>query len=260
MAWLLVAGLTTMFAALGWLVSDRRGATTFGFCALLAALAAYAFCDRAIMGSLGARRMTLAENPVLASTVERLSTRLALTPPRLALINDGFPRAFVVGRGPGSATLVISTALVGAVSSDELDAVLAHELAHVKRRDVLVQSFAVLLGSSVLELARLGGWFRRGLVAVLAPIGAAFTHLLLSPRRELDADVLAAAVTDPLDLASALEKLEAAGDLVSFSGSPATEPLYTVSPFDESDRITRQFSTHPPTADRVARLRREAAN
>ena len=255
MAWLLVVLLTGMFAAIGWLLADRRGATTFGFCALLAAVGVYAYCDRAILGSLGARRMTLAENPILASTVERLSSRLDMLPPRLALITDGFPRAFVVGRGPGSATLALSTGLVTAIAPEELDAVLAHELAHIKRRDVLVQSFAVVLASSILEVTRIGGWFARALIAILAPIASAFTHLLLSPKRELEADALAAAITDPDDLAAGLEKLDAAGDVVSFTGSPATEPLYTVSPFDETDRVMRMFVTHPPVAARVARLR-----
>jgi heat shock protein HtpX len=255
MAWLLVALLTGMFTAVGWLLAERRGATTFGFCALLAAVGVYAYCDRAILGSLGARRMPIAENPILASTVERLASQLDMPPPRLAVITDGFPRAFVVGRGPGSATLALSTGLVTAVTPEQLDAVLAHELAHVKRRDVLVQSFAVVLASSILEVTRIGGWFARALIAVLAPIASAFTHLLLSPKRELESDALAAALTHPEDLATAIEKLDAAGDVVSFTGSPATEPLYTVSPFDETDRIMRMFVTHPPLASRVARLR-----
>ena len=255
MAWLLVALLAAMFAALGWLISEQRGATMFGFCALLAALGVYAYCDRVILGSLGARRMTLAENPILASTVERLSSQLDMPPPRLAVITDGFPRAFVVGRGPGSATLAVSTGLVAAISTHELDAVLAHELAHIKRRDVLVQSFAVMLASILLEISRIGGWFSRALMAVLSPIAAGFIHLLLSPKRELEADAVAAAITDPYDLAGALEKLDAAGDVVSFTGSPATEPLYTVSPFDEDDKIMRMFVTHPAVATRVERLR-----
>jgi len=255
MAWLLVLLLTASFASLGWLISGRRGATTFGFCTLLGALGVWAYCDRAILGTLRARRLTFAEHPVLASTLERLSSQLDMPPPKLALIDDGFPRAFVVGRGPGSATLAVSAGLVGAISAAELDAVLAHELAHIKRRDVLVQSFAVILSSSLLEVTRIGGWFSRGLLAILAPIAAAFTHLLLTQKRELEADRLAAAITDPFDLAAALEKLDAAADVVSFTGSPATEPLYTVSPFDETDRVMRMFVTHPPVAARVARLR-----
>lgn len=255
MAWLLVLLLTATFAALGWLISERRGATTFGFCTLLAALGVYAYCDRAILGSLGAKRITLGQNPVLASIVDRLAAQLDMPAPKLALIDDGFPRAFVVGRGPGSATLAVSAGLAAAISADELDAVLAHELAHIKRRDVLVQSFAVILSSSLLEVTRIGGWFSRGLLTVLAPVAAGFTHLLLSQKRELEADRLAAAITDPHDLATALERLHAAGDVVAFAGSPATEPLYTVSPFDESNRIMRMFVTHPPVATRVERLR-----
>ncbi len=254
-AWLLVGLLAAGFAALGWVIGDSRGATLFGFCSLLAAVCAYAYCDRAILGALGAHTMALAENPLLASTVDRLSAQLRIPPPSLAVIRDGFPRCFVVGRGPGSATLAFSTGLVGALSPAELEAVLAHELTHIRNRDVLTQTFAVFLSSTLLELSRVGGWFSRALMALIAPIAAAFTHLLLSPKRELAADRIAASLTDPDDLAEALLRLDHASELVSFTGSPTTEPLYPVSPFDESDRITRMFATHPPLEDRVAKLR-----
>lgn len=254
-AWLLVGVLAGAFAGLGWLIGDSRGAMLFGFCSLLAAVFSYAYCDRAILGALGARTMALAENPILVSTVERLSAQLHIAPPKLAVIRDGFPRCFVVGRGPGSATLAFSTSLIGALTPSELEAVLAHELAHVRSRDVLTQTFAVFLSTTMLELSRIGGWFSRALLAATAPVAAAFTHLLLSPKRELEADRVAATLTDAGDLAEALLRLDQAADLVSFVGSPATEPLYTVNPFDDSERIPRMFSTHPPLDDRVARLR-----
>jgi heat shock protein HtpX len=254
-AWLLVALLAGGFAGLGWLVGDAHGATVFGFCSLLAAVGAYGLCDRVILGSLGATKLPLAENPMLASTVDRISAQLGMRSPSLSVIRDGFPRCFVVGRGPGSATLAISTGLIGALSPSEVEAVIAHELAHIRQRDVLVQSFAVFLASLILEVARIGGWFSRGLLTILAPFASTFTHLLLSPKREFEADLLASSVTDPLDLADALLRLDAASDLVSFTASPATEPLYTVSPFDASDRLTRMFVTHPPVEERVARLR-----
>lgn len=254
-AWLLVGMLAVSFAGLGWLVADARGATLFGFCSLLAAVGAYGFCDRVLLGALGARTMALAENPLLVSSVARLSAQLGITPPRLALIRDGFPRCFVVGRAPGSATLAFSTGLVGALPPGELDAVLAHELTHIRNRDVLTQTFAVFLSTAMLEVTRLGGWFSKALLTTIAPVAAAFTHLLLSPKREYEADQLAATLTDPDDLADALVRLDHASDLVSFVGSPAAEPLYTVSPFDETDRTTRMFVTHPPLAERVARLR-----
>ena len=149
-AWLLVGILAGGFAGLGWLIGDSRGAMLFGFCSLLAAVFCYAYCDRAILGALEARTMALAENPILVSTVERLSAQLHITPPKLAVIRDGFPRCFVVGRGPGSATLAFSTSLIGALTPSELEAVLAHELAHVRSRDVLTQTFAVFLSTTLL--------------------------------------------------------------------------------------------------------------
>lgn len=253
-AWLLVGGLAAVFGAIGWLLAGTRGATLFAACSLLCASGVYALGDRVLLGMLRARPLPLAANPVLYAAVERVAARLEIRPPRVALIDDGFPRAFVAG-GPRGATVAVSTGLLGALTTDELEAVVAHELAHVRARDVLTQTFAVVLATTLLELARIGGWFSRGLLVILAPIAAAFTHALLSPKRELAADATAARITTPEDLADALLRLDQAGDLVVFEGSPATEPLYTVNPFDPSDRVSRMFVTHPPVETRVARLR-----
>lgn len=257
-AWLLVLLLGGLFAGVGWLLADLRGATLFAFCSLLAASAAYAVGDRALLGMLRARPFALAEDPLLRSTVDRLAAQLGLLAPKLQLMDDGFPRACVVGRGPRSATVAVSTGLLTALTPGELEAVLAHELAHVRTRDVLTQTYAVLLGTTLLELTRIGGFLSRFLLAVLAPIAAAFTHLLLSPKRELGADSIAAQLVDPHDLADALIRLDRAAELVEFSASPATEPLWTVSPFDHEERVTRMFTTHPRVGDRAARLRASA--
>jgi heat shock protein HtpX len=138
---------------------------------------------------------------------------------------------------------------------DELEAAIAHELAHVRRRDVVVLTFVVLFAATLIEASRVGGWFSRVLLYVFAPIGAAFVHLLISAKRELDADALAASATGRAhDLADALMRLDRASELVEFAASPATEPLYPIDPF-ESEGIARMFKTHPPLADRVRRLR-----
>jgi heat shock protein HtpX len=251
-----VLGLAAIFAGFGWLLGGLRGATLFAFCSLLAASAVYFAGDRALLGMLGARPFALAEDPLLRSTADRLAATLGVRAPKLHLIDDGFPRAFAVGRGPRSSTLAVSTALLTALTPAELETVLAHELAHVRRRDVLTQTFAVLLAVTVVELSRLGGWVSRALLFVLGPVAAAITHLLLSPKRELRADELAARATGrPDDLADALVRLDTAAELVSFSASPATEPLYPVNPFAREDRLARMFETHPPLAQRVARLR-----
>jgi heat shock protein HtpX len=111
-----------------------------------------------------------------------------------------------------------------------------------------------MLAVVLVDLSRIGGWFERALLAILGPIAAAFVHLLLSPRRELAADLIAASVTEaPEALSSALAKLDAASDLVRFQASPATSPLYTVNPFEE-EGLAALFTTHPPVAERRARL------
>ena len=247
--------LAAVLGGIGWLLADVRGATLFVFCSLLAASAAYAVGDRALLGMLGARPFALAEDPLLRSTADRIAAQLGILPPRLQLIDDGFPRAFVVGRGPRSSTLVVSAGLLTALTPNELGAVLAHELSHVRSRDVLTQTYAVLLSTTLLELTRVGGFLSRFLLAVLSPVASAFTHLLLSSKREFEADRAAAALGDPNDLADALIRLDRAAELVEFTASPTTEPLYTVSPFDHDERVARMFVTHPPLGERVGQLR-----
>lgn len=253
--WLIVGVLSAAAGGVGWLLAEKRGATLFAFYSLLAALGVYAYGDRALLGMLGARPYALAEDPLLRSTVDRLAAAFQVSSPKIYLLDDLFPRAFAVGRGPRSSTVAVSTGLMGALPPDELSGVLAHELAHVRSRDVLTQTFAVLLAVMLVEASRVGGWFSKALLYVLAPVGAAFVHLTLSPKRELNADRLAASVTGaPTELADALLRLDRASELVSFAASPATAPLYPVDPFGES-RLTRMFRTHPPLEARLTALR-----
>lgn len=254
-ALLLIGLLVGLFGSLGWLLGRERTASLFILCGLLAAVAAYWLGDRALLGMLGARPFAVAESPMLRAITDRVAAAFSLPPPRLYLIADGYPRAFVVGRGPRGASLAVSTGLLQSLRPEEIEAVVAHELAHVRFRDVLPQTLAVLLSATLVETSRIGGWLARVLLFVLAPLGAAFTHLLLSPRRELQADAAAARVADPHDLAAALLHLDRAGELVEFAASPATGPLYTVDPFGNSDRLARMFHTHPPLDRRVTRLR-----
>jgi heat shock protein HtpX len=251
----LVALLALAFGGLGWLIGGITTGLLFAFCSLLAASAVYRFGDRALLGMLGARPFALAEDPVLRSAADTVAAKLGVRAPGIYLIDDGFPRLFVVGRGPMSSTVAISTGALGSLRREELEAALAHELAHVRRRDVLTQTFVVLFATTLVELSRVGGWFSRFLLYVFAPIGAAFVHVLLSPKRELHADALAASATGAAhDLADALMRLDRAAELVDFAASPATEPLYPVDPF-EAEGIARMFKTHPPLEGRIRRLR-----
>lgn len=251
----LVAVLSGAFAGIGWLIGGLTTGLLFAFCSLLAATGVYRYGDRALLGMLGARPFALAEHPTLRPTTDTAAAKLDVRPPALYLIPDGFPRLFVVGRGPSSSALAVSTGALRSLRREELEAAIAHELAHVRRRDVVVLTFVVLFAATLIEASRVGGWFSRVLLYVLAPIGAAFVHLLVSEKRELHADALAASATGRAhDLADALMRLDRASELVEFAASPATEPLYPIDPF-ESEGIARMFKTHPPLADRIRRLR-----
>jgi len=231
-AWLLLLATVAVFAGIGWLIGGLRGLEIFVFCAFLLALAAYWYQDRAVLGLVGARELPVGEAPALHSTVGRLAAMANVAMPKLYVLPDAFPRAFATGRGPGSSALAVSSGLVAVCTPAELEGVLAHELAHVRHRDVLITTAVVLAGASLVEGSRVGGAVQRALLFVLAPVAAATQH----------------------GLADALLRLDQASELVPFEASPATEPLYTVNPFAE-EGLARMFITHPPLGERVGRLR-----
>jgi heat shock protein HtpX len=254
-AWALGLGACAALGAVGWGLDGYRGASIFFFCGLLGCAAAYWYADRVVLGMVGARELPVGEAPPLHSTLERLAARANVVKPRLYLLPDGFPRALAAGRGPRGSAIAVSTGLLAAAQPAELEGVLAHELAHVRNRDVLVQTAVVMLAYTVVETSRVGGFLARALLFVLGPVAAAFVHLLLSPKREFAADRAAAAMCEsPHGVADALLRLEQASDLVEFRASPATEPLYPVNPFAE-EGLAALFVTHPPVAERVRRLR-----
>lgn len=254
-AWLLLISFCGLLAGLGWLIGGFRLLSIFLFCGVLAVSAVYWYADRIVLGMANARELPLAEAPAVHTALERLAARAGVPKPRLHLIRDGYPRALVAGRGPGGSGLAVSSGLLGIGNAAELEGILAHELAHIRHRDVLLQTAAVLLAAMLIELSRIGGFLQRGLLFVLGPFASAVVHALLSPRREFAADRAAAYLCEtPHGLADALIRLEQAGELLEFAASPATEPLYTVNPFAERD-LGALFDTHPPLPERIARLR-----
>ena len=253
---LLALGATcAALAALGWVAGDLRFLSIFLFCGLLAGLTVATAGDRIILGMIGARELALGEAPALFATVSALSTRAGIRPPRLYVVADGVPHALAVGRGSGSAAIAVSRGLLGACSPAELEAVLAHEIAHIRTRDVQSQTIAVVVAAVLYDGARLGGFLERPLRFVLAPLASAAVHALLSPARELAADQLAALWCEsPHPLADALLRLEQAADLVRFEAPVVTSPLWTIDPFPEAGPAAL-FATHPPVGDRVTALR-----
>jgi heat shock protein HtpX len=225
------------------------------FFTLLVAAAAYWYGDRVALGMVGARELPVGEAPALHATVGQLAALAGVSKPRLYLLADGHPRALAAGRGPRGSAIAVSSGLLSAAPPAELEGILAHELAHIRNRDVLVQTAAVVVAAALIETSRIGGWFQRALLFVLGPVAAAIMHLLLSPKREFEADRAAAALLgSPHGLADALIRLEQAAELVEFRANPATEPLYTFNPFAE-EGLAALFVTHPPAGERVRRLR-----
>jgi heat shock protein HtpX len=254
-AWLLLAGGCGLLAVIGWPLGGYRLVSLLVFFGLLVAGAAYWYADRIALGMIGARELPLGESPALHATVSRLASLAGVSKPRLYLLPDGHPRALSAGRGPRGAAIAVSRGFLSAASPAELEGVLAHELAHIRNRDVLVQTSVVVLAAALIEMSRIGGWLERALLFVLAPVAAATVHLVLSPKREFTADRAAAALCEsPHGLADALIRLEQASELVEFRANPATEPLYTYNPFAE-EGLAALFVTHPPVGERVQRLR-----
>jgi heat shock protein HtpX len=254
--WALVAAVGVVLGAAGWKLGGYRVSILFAGAVVLLAAAIYAYADRIVMGMLGARELVQGEAPALHSTVERLASAAGVVKPKLYVLPDSYPRALSSGRGAGGGSgIAVSVGLMGVASPAELEGVVAHELAHIRHRDVLLQTVVVILATSIVELSRVGGALQRALLFVLAPLAASFVHLMLSPKREYAADRAAAVhCSSPHGLADALLRLEQAMQLVPFEASPATEPLYTMNPFAEKG-LGALFDSHPPLGERVKRLR-----
>jgi heat shock protein HtpX len=237
------------------LTGNYRLLSIFLFCALLLAGAGYFYIDRIALGMVRARELPRGEAPALYSKVERLAALARVPMPKLYVLPDAYPRALCAGRGPRGSAIAISRGLLGVATPAELEGVLAHELVHIRDRDVLIQSTVSVFAGAIIETSRVGGFLQRLLLFALGPLAAAVVSLFLSPKREFLADAAAAELCkSPHGLADALIRLEQTGELVEFQASPATEPLYTINPFAE-EGLAALFVTHPPVAERVRRLR-----
>jgi heat shock protein HtpX len=254
--WALVTAVGLLFGGAGWELGGYRVSILFAGSVVLLAAAIYAYADRIVMGMLDARELVQGEAPALHSTVERLALVAGVVKPKLYVLPDSYPRALSAGRGAGGgAGIAVSLGLLGVASPAELEGIVAHELAHIRHRDVLLQTVVVIVAMCVVELSRIGGALQRVLLFLLAPLAASFVHLMLSPKREYAADAAAAELcASPHGLADALLRLEQAMELVPFAAEPATEPLYTMNPFAEQG-LGALFDSHPPLGERVRRLR-----
>jgi heat shock protein HtpX len=255
-SWLIFLVPAALAGGLGWRVGDYRVALLFGGSVFLLGAVLYWYAERIAMGMVGARELLPGEAPVLHAAIEVLSARAGVLRPKLYVILDAYPRALSAGRGArGGSALAVSSGLLGVATPAELDAIVAHEIGHLKARDVLPQTIVTVLGAAAIDASRIGGYFQRAFLFVLGPLAASFVHLVLSPRREYEADRFAASLCgSPHGMADGLLRLEQSMGIVQFQASPATEPLYNVNPFAD-EGLGALFNTHPPLGERVQRLR-----
>ncbi len=180
--------------ALGWWLGGVRLGSVFLVVGLLMAATVFWYGPRVILASLGARELQLAESPALHSMVERLALIARVERPKLYLLADGHPRALSVGRGAGASGIAFTQGLLTLLTPAEIEGVLAHELAHARHRDSLVQTPVVLIAGWLVEASRIGGFLERALLFVLGPVAASIVQVFLSPKRELAADLRAAEI------------------------------------------------------------------
>src|SRR6266511_1090942 len=218
---------------------------------------AYFFSDKIAILSARAKPVTEAEFPELYRIVRGLAGRAGMPMPRLYVSPSQQPNAFATGRSPKHAAVAVTQGILPILTSRELEGVLAHELSHVKNRDILISSVAATMGAIIMFLARLA-WFipLGGGDRDRNPLAALVIQMAVTRSREFGADSSGAALTaDPLALASALRKIEAySRGTQPATTSPSTAHLFISNPFKGGAGLARLFSTHPPTAERVARL------
>ncbi len=267
---LLLGVLSSLLVAAGAAIGPSYAYGAFGL-ALLLNVGAYFFSDRIVLAMSRAREVSPHQAPELHAMVRDLATRAAIPMPRVFVVEDAQPNAFATGRNPKHGVVAVTTGIVHMLSPRELRGVLAHEIAHIKNRDILISSIAAVIASAISWLGQLlsfaafaghsddeeGGSPLGGILfALLAPFAAMMIQFGISRSREYYADEAGAQLSgDPEALARALEKLEYGASHVPGNANPATASLYIVNPLAGARGVMEWFSTHPLTEERVRRLR-----
>ena len=263
----LLAGLLGLFLMAGQLIGGSSGLVTALIIGSLFNFVMYFFSDRLVLRMYGAKEVTAAQAPELYGMVDRLRQRAGLPMPRVAIAPQDQPNAFATGRSPEHAVVAVTTGILNHVPADELEGVIAHELAHIKNRDMLIATVAAGIAGALSNLPYLlmfgGGRDDEGghpyaqlALILLAPIGAMLIQFAVSRQREFEADRVGALILGrPKPLANALVRLDSLARRIPMHVAPAAAPLAQVNPLAyQGGAIAKLFSTHPPTAERVARL------
>lgn len=269
---LLLTTLTIILVLAGQYFGGSNGAfLAFLFAAGLNFFSYY-YSDKIALAMYAARPVTREELPRAYAVVERLTGRAGLPMPKIYVIPSDSPNAFATGRNPQHASVAVTHGILAILTDDELEGVLAHELGHVRNRDILTSSIAATLAGAITILARMAFWFgafsgggdrrdREGgglgalFMLIFAPIAAILIQLWVSRTREYEADHTGAELTgNPYALASALEKISAESKRVPLMASPTSAHLFIVQPLLSGATFANLFSTHPPIQKRIERL------
>ncbi len=270
---ILLAGLTALLLLIGQALGGRSGLYFALFMAFIMNMVGYWFSDKIALSMSGAQEVSIQEAPELHQTVERLSVQAGLPKPRVYIIPQETPNAFATGRNPEHAAVAVTDGILRILKPAELEGVLAHELAHIKNRDILISSVAAVIAGAISYLAMMAQWgaflgIGRSdddeggggniiavlLMAIVAPIAAMLIQMAISRSREYQADASGAKIIGAgRPLANALIKLEEYNKQLPMQVNPAQAQMYIVNPLS-AEGFTRLFSTHPPIQERVARL------
>lgn len=275
----LLAALTVLLVLIGGALGGQQGMLLAFGMAMVMNLGSYWFSDKIVLSMYGAKPVDEAQAPALYRIVRTLATRAGIPMPRVYILPQETPNAFATGRNPQHAAVAVTEGILRVMSEEELEGVLAHELSHVQNRDTLIMAIAATLAGAITYMAHMAQWamiFGGGrrdndeeggggllggiLMIVLAPLAATLIQLAVSRSREFQADASGARMAgQPWGLAKALEKLDLASKTTPMQATPATAHLFIVNPLTGSG-FTTLFSTHPPIAERVARLRAMASS
>jgi len=271
---LLLTALTLFLLLIGQIFGGQRGMEMALGLAVIMNFVSYFFSDKIALAMYRAKPVTREQLPRAYQVVERLTQKIGIPMPKMYVIPTDSPNAFATGRNPQHASVAVTEGILNLLTDEELEGVLAHELGHVRNRDILISSIAATLAGAITLLARMGYWaalfggmggrddrdrggggFAGLLMLILAPIAATLIQLAVSRSREYQADATGAQLTgNPYALASALKKLDAYSKRIPMQASPSTAHLFIVAPMLGGVSFANLFSTHPPIAKRIERL------